>query len=1294
MTSRRWRSKARAATRALAGALCGLSAMSAAIISGETSASAQPDTSGAVAQLYSITELAGTGNVNFDWSEISPSGTWAIGWSSVGSSEVQINGDTTSSPYGAFPSGFTASDAVVGDSAGDTFDGAVNDSGEVAGSVEQSDGKQPAVVEDGKLDVLDAGSIAAGASGSFYSITAGGTAIGQIGWTDAQGNGHTAVVASSGGSLQVLCQSPAACNVGDYDASMGVPILLPANTGIPSDTTSCSPYRAAAENQAGTIAGYSATDCGADLWSASSGLVILDNVMGNQQWTMVRAQGIANNGDIVGTGYNTRNIPALFLAVPWVEPQISSIDPASGSYLGSTPFTITGEGFEVTPGATQISFGDDGPAADVTCSSSSTCTGLTPGLSNSAQTQVTVSTAVGDSNSVNYQFINAPEVSGISPDAGPITGNEAIDIQGGAFTGATEVDFHFDGQDAVVPVAEGDVADDNDIDITTPDISNMMDPGQTSVVADVTVTTPVGTSPIRPSDGFTFGSPSVTEVSPSAGVITGGNVVTVSGSGFSQDMIVYVDDQNGDDQYGTVVSVSADGTSAQVQMPDFSAFLNGATGVTTDVIVQTNGGVSPTVPEDQYIYAPAVVTMVSPNSGFITGGQTVTITGFGFTGSTAVQFVDGACDGDGKSVSVPAAAFASSSDTQIVLTTPDLTPDLTYVNTATNSCPSNGLPTDVEVVTPLGNTPAAASDQYLQQIPEVTSVTPGAGPAGGGYPVQIDGSGFTGGGFNDVNTVTFTDACGDFYQSPNVVVNNDSTITATVPNGAPDFQNCGEGQTKVPVDVTVSLPDSNDGDQPVNSLVQPSDQFAYNGTPAIASLTDQTTQMSSGPILAQDPWAISGANLTGVTQLALSLPSSPGTALTTVAVTPSDDNDISLTAPNMQAFENDVTPGSNGLLVDVTAQLPDPSNPGGFISSNPLPFTFTIPTVTGINDVSSQDGNKGSILGGEVLDIQGSGFTVPSGGYAEVDLYLNGTEIDSFVGNQVNAPSDSLITINTPDLAGYSTTTLGDGGAGLVLDVEVVIHNGQDQQLTSSVTPSDQFWAEAPATTGTIDLVNSSAPDGPILGGDPLYVNGTGFFIPNGDHLTVSFVLNGQIVAKDDTLDSPSDVVVGSSLTLNSPDLASLIAKVNPQGELPLDVLVTVTNPNCSENCSATSAITTAVFTEDAPLVTSIGDEQNNGTNFRIHCGRGHAPDQRSGLCHPVRRERVRPVLRGFDDRQDRPDYVEQRRQRRRDRHHRTEPDLPRGRRAGRPVRLGHGRGGEPAGCAGQLCRHLARNGR
>jgi hypothetical protein len=80
------------------------------------------------------------------------------------------------------------------------------------------------------------------------------------------------------------------------------------------------------------------------------------------------------------------------------------------------------------------------------------------------------------------------------------------------------------------------------------------------------------------------------------------------------------------------------------------------------------------------------ITAVSPASGPLAGGTSVTITGSGFTGATAVNFG-----------STPASSFTANSDSQI---------------TASSPAAASVGPVDVTVTTPGGTTATGAADQY------------------------------------------------------------------------------------------------------------------------------------------------------------------------------------------------------------------------------------------------------------------------------------------------------------------------------------------------------------------------------------------------------------------------------------------------------------------------------------------------------------------------------------------------------------------------------------------------------
>ena len=169
-----------------------------------------------------------------------------------------------------------------------------------------------------------------------------------------------------------------------------------------------------------------------------------------------------------------------------------------------------------------------------------------------------------------------------------------------------------------------------------------------------------------------------------------------------------------------------------------------------------------------------VVSGVSPTSGPMAGNTSVTITGSGFEGSTAVDFG-----------TTGAQSFVVNSDSQITAVSP--------------TEPAGTV--DLTVVSPGGTSATSVADEFTYEPgPVVTSVNPPSGSPAGGTSVTIDGSGFTG-----ATAVKFGSAA-----APSFTVNTDSQITATTPAGA-------AGQ----VDVTVSTPGG-------TSATGPSDVYTFS----------------------------------------------------------------------------------------------------------------------------------------------------------------------------------------------------------------------------------------------------------------------------------------------------------------------------------------------------------------------------------------------------------------------------------------------------------------------------------
>ncbi|HEY3815345.1 MAG TPA: IPT/TIG domain-containing protein, partial [Caulobacteraceae bacterium] len=373
-------------------------------------------------------------------------------------------------------------------------------------------------------------------------------------------------------------------------------------------------------------------------------------------------------------------------------PVVASISPTSGAAAGGATVTITGSALT---GATGVKFGTIA-ATSFTVVSDSQVTAVSP--AGSGAVDVSISTPAGTSamsaaDLFTYTGTSQPPVvTGLSPTSGTLAGGTSITVTGRGFTGATAVSF------GGGPSAQFTVVSDTQITTVSP-------PGAgTHEETDITVTTPVGTSATSLADQFTWiAPPSITSISPTSG--TAGAFVLINGAGFTG-----------------ATSVTFGGVAASFSVTNdgqIGATAPAGTGV-VDVRVTTAYGTSLTGAVDQFTYPASgapVITQISPTGGATVGGTSVTITGSGFTGATAVKFGTKA-----------ATAFTVNSDTQVTATSPSGTGAV-----------------DITITTSAGTSATVAADKFTYgAVPAVTRVSPTSGPSTGGTTVTVTGSGFTG----------------------------------------------------------------------------------------------------------------------------------------------------------------------------------------------------------------------------------------------------------------------------------------------------------------------------------------------------------------------------------------------------------------------------------------------------------------------------------------------------------------------------------------------------------------------
>ena len=435
-----------------------------------------------------------------------------------------------------------------------------------------------------------------------------------------------------------------------------------------------------------------------------------------------------SEGDLLPRAWLTRIEAAVFL-IRAGAPTVASVTPGQGGADGGDTVTVTGTGFS---DANEVKFGTaDAEAFSVV--SDTQLTAVTPAGIVGTTVKVVVVNLEGSSDiwDVSYDYVYPlPVIASLSSSNGsPNGGNTAI-INGTGFTGATAVQFG--GTD----VTSFTVNSDTRITVVVP-------AGIAGQTVQVTVVGPAGTSVVDPTiDSYTYRYPTVTSVSPTHGPASGGNTVTLTGIGFTN--LVGVDAVKFGNQNAVNYQVQSDVKITAV-VPQGEAGESVAVTVTGQdaAFIVT------------YTYDAMTITAVNADHGPFGGGNTVTITGSGFTEVTNVYF-------DG----LPSPSVSVVSDTQIRAMVP------AYSGPDDTSAPR---PVTVSMRNTDGQV-ASVDELYTYSVPTVRYVDPPSLSSDGG-DVIIHGIGFDCG---SIIAVYF----GSTLATSWYVVDG-TQLAVTVPAGAP-----------------------------------------------------------------------------------------------------------------------------------------------------------------------------------------------------------------------------------------------------------------------------------------------------------------------------------------------------------------------------------------------------------------------------------------------------------------------------------------------------------------------------
>lgn len=376
---------------------------------------------------------------------------------------------------------------------------------------------------------------------------------------------------------------------------------------------------------------------------------------------------------------------------PVPQPDLLTVNPATGTLAGGTAVTLTGTDFGTSP---LVTFGGV-TATNIVVTGGTQITCVTPAGANAIPVDVVVATGSGTQDTLagGYTYNNFPTITTVLPVAGgPLAGGTSVTIDGTGFLGTVTV------QIGGIPATNVIVTGGTQITCTTPSTVN---PGAKSVV----VTSSTNGSVTR-LNGFTYNPlPTLSGVLPTVGGPLAGNTpLTILGTNF-----------------GTTATVLIGGN------PATNVTMNGSTSLTCfspagtigqkDVVVTfPTHGTATLTGGFSYNSLPDITQVLPAFGGPLVGGIPVTINGTNFGGSVNVTI--GTIPATGVTV--------NQAGTQIRCVSPGQGAAIAFDVTVASS--ANGI--DVE--------PASLT---YNPTPTIASVGPATGvPLAGGAPVTVNGA--------------------------------------------------------------------------------------------------------------------------------------------------------------------------------------------------------------------------------------------------------------------------------------------------------------------------------------------------------------------------------------------------------------------------------------------------------------------------------------------------------------------------------------------------------------------------
>ncbi len=800
-------------------------------------------------------------------------------------------------------------------------------------------------------------------------------------------------------------------------------------------------------------------------------------------------------------------------------PAISTITPDGGAIAGGSLISISGTGFYL--GATVTIDGSYCTSPNVISSTAMTC--VTPGHTAGAVNVIVTNTDMQASVPQGYTYQAAPTISSVDTTSGPAVGGTTINITGSGFFPDPSISI------GGTVCTESIYVSDTSVTCKTP--------AHTSGLNNIIVTNYDNQSATLV-DGFTFvAAPTVDSVSLSAGALAGGTTVTILGSGFNTGATVLFD-------------VSACTSPNVISSSSMTCETPVHTAGIVNVVVTNPDSQVGTGPQKYTYQAAPTLTSLSQDSGALSGGTFITLSGSDFVTGATVTIGGEEC------------------------TSPNVT------SSSSMTCETVGHAAGpVDVIVTNADTQLSGPLTYTYQIaPTVSSIDTTSGPADGGTTIIITGSDFIDGATVSVGG---TDCTLTTFSSDSSI----TCVTAAHPAGTSNLTVTNpDNQTGTLIDIfsfiaapTITSSNPNAGTVDGATVITISGTgFIIGATVTIDGMTcDNPTVTSSTSITCETAAHVASAPVDIiVTNTDTLAQSGTGTGVYTYQVAPTVFSILPTAGPLTGGTAVTIT--GTGFLANATVAI-------GGVSCNNVIFVdpLTIKCTTGAHtaelvDVTVQNYDTQSATTAMIYTYRPSPTVtsiLPSAGALAggTAVSIIGTDFDdsATVITLGEANCESVTFINSTLMTCISTTNVSG-----TVDISVTNQYSQNGTLVGGYT------YQAAPTIGSI-LPTAGALDG----GTDVTIKGTGFLenatVEIGavtclsptvvDSNTITCITTAHAEGATDVVVSNADTQTGTGLGIFTYQAAPTISGISPiAGQTSGGISSTITGTGFLTNATIT----------------------------------------------------------------------------------------------------------------------------